>query len=410
MNRLSSRWRLAVAAIATVVAVVGLSAPAAAAAAVPTGGTHVAPATVGVQTYNMYFGADLQKLFTNPDPVAAATAIWAEMQASNIPDRAMAVARQIAARQPDLVGLQEVSTWRSAPAVATGPTTIVPTGPFVTDYDALALLLADLASLGTRYTFVTANTNFSNDVDVPTATAPPLPIMTASGLRLASFTDRDVILVRTSALCRGRIRVLATENHTFTTQLVVAVAGQPVSVPRGWSAVDVRVQGRMLRFANTHFEAYTADPVTYPLKDNIRNAQALELANALKTSPFPVVLVGDINARPTLCKNVRLGQPQWAEDQNYVAYATLQKAWLREVWPLVHPRNPCGAAGWTSGQSALDNAASTLDHRIDDVFLSRGLVALRAVVVGDEAADRTPGGLWPSDHASTWAVIGIVTW
>ena len=58
------------------------------------------------------------------------------MAASDIPARAQAVARQIVAKQPDLVGLQEVSTWASAPAtLAARPS--LPTGPFVTDYDAL---------------------------------------------------------------------------------------------------------------------------------------------------------------------------------------------------------------------------------------------------------------------------------
>lgn len=399
MTRLSTRWRLALAAVA--VAVVGATAPAAAAA--PSAPQTPSAVVVGVQTYNMYFGADLQPLFApGANPVVAASAIWAEMQASKIPERALAVARQIVAEQPDLVGLQEVSVWRSAPASFTG-TTFVPIGPFATDYDALALLQSDLAALGTPYSFVTANTNFSNDPWVPTATAPPLPIMTATGFRLATFTDRDVILVRSSSLTRGRIGLGATQNHIYAAKLQVGVAGQPVAVPRGWSAVDVTVRGRTFRFANTHFEAYGSTP----LKDDVRNPQAVELAAALQASPYPVVLVGDLNVRPTMCKDVRLGQPEWPADQNIVAYGTLEAAGLTEVWPLVYPASPCGSAGWTSGQSTLNNAASTLDHRIDLVFVSARFTALEAMVVGDEQADRTPSGLWPSDHASTWATIRL---
>ena len=358
-------------------------------------------AVVKVQTYNMYFGADLTPLFTpGADPIAAASAIWAEMQASKIPERAQAVAELIAEEAPDLVGLQEVSTWRSAPATYTPPTTFTP-GSFATDYDALGLLLADLATLGTPYQAVVANTNFSNEPGP--GSVGPLPVITGPGptFRLVTFTDRDVILVKESSLSRGRLSVGSTASHTFTAKLVVNVAGKSVAVPRGWSTAQIKVRGRSFTFANTHFEAYGA-PGT--LQDQYRNPQAVELASTIQA---PYVLVGDVNVRPTMCKDVRLGQPEWPADQNIVAYATLEQAGLAEVWPLVYPGNPCGSAGWTSGQSALNNATSTLDHRIDDVFVSKGFSALEAEVVGDEQADRTPSGLWPSDHASTWAKIRL---
>ena len=48
------------------------------------------------------------------------------------------------------------------------------------------------------------------------------------------------------------------------------------------------------------------------------------------------MLVGDVIMRPTMCKDVRLGQPEWPADQNIVAYATLEQAGLAEVWPLVY--------------------------------------------------------------------------
>jgi len=249
---------------------------------------------------------------------------------------------------------------------------------------------------------VTANTNFSN-APGPSSIG-PLPFLGAAGFRLATFTERDVILVRSSSLRHGRIALGPTQNHTYQVLLPVNVAGKLFYVPRGWSAVDVTVRGRTLRLANTHLEAYGVEGT---LKDQIRNPQSEELAAALKASPYPVVLVGDINARPTMCNGLRADPPNDFLDQNVVAYQNLTDSGLREVWPLVYPGAPCGSAGWTSGQSTLDNAASTLDHRIDDVFLSAGFTALEADVVGDRQADRTPGGLWPSDHGSTWAKIRL---
>ena len=60
MNRPHARWRAAFAAVA----VLALSASAPVAAAANTGGPHTPSSVVlGVQTYNMDFGADLQPLF-----------------------------------------------------------------------------------------------------------------------------------------------------------------------------------------------------------------------------------------------------------------------------------------------------------------------------------------------------------
>ena len=277
MNRPHSPWRVALAAAALIA--VSAASPAVAAPRAPDTPSAV---VLGVQTYNMDFGADLQPLFTASNPVVAASLIWAEMQASDIPARAQAVAKQITAEQPDLVGLQEVSIWASAPASFTPPQTFAPTGPFVVDYDALTLLLADLKALGTPYSLVTANTNFSN-VAFPLPFDPNITNATPE-FRLATFTDRDVILVRSSSLSNGRIALGATQNHTYQAKLPVNVAGVDIEVPRGWSAVDVTVRGRTLRFANTHLEAYG-----YPgtLKDQIRNPQSEELAAALNVLAVP---------------------------------------------------------------------------------------------------------------------------
>ncbi len=179
---------------------------------------------------------------------------------------------------------------------------------------------------------MTANTNFSN-APGPSSIG-PLPFLGATGFRLATFTERDVILVRSSSLRHGRITLGPTQNHTYQVLLPVNVAGKLIFVPRGWSAVDVTVRGRTLRFANTHLEAYG---VPDTLKDQFRNPQSQELAAALKASPYPVVLVGDINARPTMCNGLRTTPPNDFLDQNVVAYGNLTSVGLREVWPLVRP-------------------------------------------------------------------------
>ena len=177
-----------------VVAVVALALTAGSpAAAAPSGPEDMTPAAgVEVQTYNVDAGAELTPLFAASDPLVATSMIWAQMQMSDIPGRAHALAEVIAEEAPDLVGLQEVSTWRSAPAEFTG-STFEAVGEFVTEHEVLDLLLDDLADLGTPYELVVANTNFSNETFA-------LPAVTGSGLSMVTVTERDVMLARSSTL------------------------------------------------------------------------------------------------------------------------------------------------------------------------------------------------------------------
>jgi hypothetical protein len=97
-----------------------------------------------VATYNVYLGADLTPLFTAPNLpafVAAAGAVYAQMESTDFPRRAEAVANQIAAHDPEVVGLQEVALWQKGPLG----------GPLTTTYDFLPLLLDALAARGLDY-------------------------------------------------------------------------------------------------------------------------------------------------------------------------------------------------------------------------------------------------------------------
>ena len=50
-----------------------------------------------------------------------------------------------------------------------------------------------------------------------------------------------------------------------------------------------------------------------------------------------------------------------------------------------------------------------LNRRIDHVFIREGdgFAPIQADVVGEEEADRTPSGLWPSDHAGVTASVRL---
>jgi hypothetical protein len=63
-----------------------------------------------------------------------------------------------------------------------------------------------------------------------------------------------------------------------------------------------------------------------------------------------------------------------------------------------------GTPGFTAGQTDdLNNVPSLIDHTVDYVMHNEDgfvdAVAGSGDIVGEELDDRTPSGLWPSDHA-----------
>jgi endonuclease/exonuclease/phosphatase family metal-dependent hydrolase len=360
----------------------------------------VSAVTMDVGIYNVYLGADLNPLFgasSLPDLISRASAIYAEVERTDFPQRADAIAELVADDAPDVLGLNEVALWETAPwafvQTPGGPLPVV-TGPYTPTFDFEQILLDALAAEGEPYTVVATNSNFTS-ATIPIA----IPI---SPTLAARFTDHDLILVRDDALKHLTVSNVRSFNFSDASLFSVNLLGLNVQVDRGWSTVDLTQRGRTFRFVNTHLEAFG----TTPLRDEWRNLQAAELVADLETSPHPLVVVGDINARPTLCQDFR--QPPQFQDQNVVAYGLLEDAGLQEVWPLVYERDPCGPASWTSGQDDSLLEPSTLDHRIDVVFVSEEFSALQAETIGEEPDDRTePDGFWPSDHAGSLAKIRL---
>ena len=99
-------------------------------------------------TRNLYLGTDLTPILTAPSQpalFAAVAAAWAQVQSNDFPARAQALADEIAAAEPDLVGLQEAMLFR---------TDVPPDGPATpaetVAYDFVDLLVAALAQARAR--------------------------------------------------------------------------------------------------------------------------------------------------------------------------------------------------------------------------------------------------------------------
>ena len=112
------------------------------------------------------------------------------------------------------------------------------------------------------------------------------------------------------------------------------------------------------------------------------------MLSGLASVPDPVLLLGDFNSEPGM---------------NSYPQLVMQ---FRDAWDDAGG----GAPGLTCCQAAdLMNADSTATDRID-LVLYRGRFRVKDIAVSgtDPAADRTPGGLWPSDHFGVVSHVELV--
>jgi endonuclease/exonuclease/phosphatase family metal-dependent hydrolase len=301
--------------------------------------------------------------------------MWAAILATDFAERAEALAAEIVAADPDVVGLQEVSLFRyQTPGdMALGGTT-----PATTDtLDFLDLLMDELDALSANYSVAAQVTDF--DLEVPIGIAgQPLP----DDIRL---TDHDVILVKSGVGVGGT----GSGNYTLNLTLPGPGAIGTITVTRGWVYADVSIGAKEFRFVNTHLEPATSMGQVVPDLVALQEVQGLELRTVLGTSTLPLVVVGDLNS-----------PADGSVTQTYPAMIT----WgLTDLWSSVYPAD----VGYTCCQAAnLVNTTSSLDERIDVILFTNAFAAVSAEIVGEETSDMTGvSALWPSDHAGVWGVL-----
>ena len=318
-----------------------------------------------VVTHNMYLGTDFGPILgasSFPEFANAVANAYVEVQQSNIPERAEAIAKEIGLQRPELVGLQEVSIWRTGPFG--GPANSV-------TFDALQSLLEALAARQLHYAPVAIVTEFE-------AEAP-----SALGINIR-FTDRDVVLARTdlnpSELILSNIQA---QNFATNLMFVTPILG-PLTIPRGWISVDAKVRGKSFRFVNTHLESF------HP---GIQAIQASELMQGPCNTPLPVVLAGDLNT----------DAPGGDPSQN-AGYQIILSSGFSDMWNLLHAGEP----GYTWALHTGDSVTSITPTQRLDLMLFRGdLEAEGGERLGHSLSDLTPSGLWPSDHAGLVAFFDL---
>ncbi len=323
-------------------------------------------------TWNVYVGAEVERVLqarTPDEAVAIATQQWANVRATNFPARAGRIAAAIAARHPELVGLQEVALYR---------TTDRPFEELATHvaYDFLQIVMDSLTARGLHYR--AAAMDRTTDIQVPVIAgfdSSGSPIL--AGVR---FTDGDAVLVR------GDVPFTHPRSGVYVAHQTVSIGGVTTGVYQGWSSVEALLDGRTYRFVVTHLAGQDVQ--------STQLAQTAELISLLRGEARPTILVGDFNS------------DAYGADPTHATptYPTLRAAGYSDSWIEPEQRDPgltCGA------QPDLLNARRTFDQRIDFIFtrnLPRRADAVRREVVGDRIVDRR-AGLWPSDHAGVVATF-----
>jgi endonuclease/exonuclease/phosphatase family metal-dependent hydrolase len=351
---------------------------------------------VTVMSRNLYLGADLTPGLEATGAsqfVDAAGEIANQVDRTNFPVRAGALAAEIKKRKPDLVGMQEVALWRRGPVDFGAALNNKPVSTDV-EYDFLQLLLDKLNGTGKKkklkYKAVVVKPEFDFE-------APVNDDGQGSGIGGADenvrLTMNDVILARKG----GGVKAKHPTSGTFDTLLSERVGGAvTVNVTRGWTAVDAKVRGTKFHFVNTHLEAFDSaasnqtNKGTDLGKGQIREAQGASLVASggpAATGKLPVLLVGDLNS-----------DDDTVQDGDMLAYNAIVAGGFKER----STDDPLGCC--LSDPNLVGGSVADFDHQVDHVLTDTNSIKLdKGFVDGRQPVD----GLFPSDHNGLTSVLKI---
>jgi hypothetical protein len=389
----------------------------------------LAQGRIDVMTQNQYLGADLTPVITAPEEGFNQAVIDAlsEVAANDIATRADLLARLIANRLPELVGLQEVFRYEcydlAPPTDMTGcndprianafPIDVAP-GVSVNDH--LVLTMQALSELDEPYVRAATVENLKITDPFAPSLPPGIPVFLDDDPFpdiTVTILDRDVILARGdisatavdySAACPGRTSV---DGCNY---LVVAPTPLPAVpfIQRGWVGVDATIDGKKYRFVNTHLEVQNPEDGN-PFSQIFQVAQSAELISVLAATPASrsLIVVGDINSSsedPIIPGPLPLPPP--FNNGIIPPYTQFVGSGYTDAWTVTDdiPGFSC------CQESDLSNHSSILDERIDVIFsldpeawLNK---AKKKRVLGSKVPDKSaPDGLWPSDHGSVAAQL-----
>jgi endonuclease/exonuclease/phosphatase family metal-dependent hydrolase len=357
-----------------------------------------AEAKFKTMTRNLYLGADIfrvaQAAQDNPETVPFVVAdVFQTVLNTNFAERAEAIADEIASAKPQVIGLQEVSTF-----YIQTPGDFIFGNPNEADDLVIDFYTVLDAALKARGMYYDAFTVTNADVELPMADLNAGAPYYLSDVRMV---DHDVILVRKG---HPAVEVLA---NNYSLNLEMNLGGVNVAFTRGFIMVDVVIKNQSFRFVNTHLEINSLPGSVYRYVQSVQMQELLGYIEGLADSK-PIIMVGDFNSSPDDVPGVYT-HPLIGPLQYFPPYMQAVDDGYLDTWLLQSKYDE----GYTDHfDETVSDPNAELTNRIDFVFLDPSDLTVDEVncyLVGNEMADMTPSGLWPSDHAGVVAKVGLLT-
>lgn len=397
MKQRSFRWLVAL--IVGALVVLGV--------VVPTSVAHAEEDSLTVLSRNIYLGADVGvALELLPDMPAAAQFMWEQVADTDFSRRAPSLAGELARDKPDVVAIQEATTWLCRSSVI-GSSTVV--------FDFTAELLEETKAAGVEYVIASAN---GEQAFNPGYSIPVLPFLTTvkdpetfqplfgSDEAACGFTIGDALLVRADIADD----VVAVGSGDYATKYSVV----PVvfEVQRGYAWADLRLPSGQVRVLTTHLESTWNEGV-----EPYSSRQARELLEVTADWNMPLVVIGDFNADPRDPRPLTAANPGLQPDVSTGCAAQVQDptdatadASCNAYWSMVQAGfvdagpDSLDPANATWGSSALlagpdparlaESAGNAYGYtdRLDYVFTKNGVRVVSSTLVG---------AAWP-DSPDAW--------
>jgi len=376
---------------------------------------------VTVMTRNIYLGADVgpaMKLL--PNFSTAAQFMWDQVHKTDFSLRAPKLAAEIVAEHPDVMAIQEATTWVCTP------------GPFskkVVVYDFVEQLLENTKALGAEYVLASHdgktayNEGFAIDpIAMVTMAHDPQTFMPMFGKSdvACGFRIADVLLVRADHA--ADVLAVGTTEYTKSYTIIPTI----MTVHRGYSWADISIHGVPTRFVTTHLESLFDSGKIPPAK-----IQTDQLIKDLGSATMPLVVMGDFNSDPRdprpssdpnlgaqpaqsdTCRAQAPNPTSASADATCSPYWSMVQAGFTDLGP-----DATQSANFSWGYTALLNGTDPMrpagfTDRLDYVFTKNVVADNGAHLVGNT----WPNGydMWqcgaqvcaPTDHAGVVATLTL---
>ena len=365
---------------------------------VPVASAHATDDQLTVMSRNIYLGADVSvALELIPDMPAAAQFMWDQVAQTDFSRRAPLFAAELARDKPDVVAVQEATTWFCRPSVF-GSSTII--------FDFTAQLVEATEAAGVEYVMASHDGEMAVN---PGYSIPVLPTLTTvrdpqtfqpifgTDEAACGFTIGDALLVRADLA----ENVTAVGSGDFESKY--AVVPVVFEIDRGYTWIDLSLPQGSVRVVTTHLESVW-DPGTPPVSAN----QARELVTVMDAWDMPLVVIGDFNSDPrdprrvdepnpglqpdttTGCEAQVTNPTPGTADATCSAYWTMVQAGFQDIGPdSLDPANATwGASALLAGPDLGRLASETSNDvgftdRLDYIFVKNGVSVVETDLIGE---------------------------